>query len=280
VRDEKKTARRTRAGASSCKRSRLPARTKNIARLNTELERRVRERTVQLEAANHELEAFSYSVSHDLRAPLRHIDGFIEILQSNAASQLNAENRKYLRIIAEAARQMGVLIDDLLAFARLSRARLNKRVLGLDSLVRDAMRHLKRETEGRQIEWVVHKLPEVRGDPNLLRQALANLISNAVKYSGGRERARIEIGAKVNSTEIVVFVRDNGVGFDMRHADKLFGVFQRLHRANEFEGTGVGLAIVRRIVHRHSGRTWAQGAVNSGATFYFSLPKDGSYEED
>lgn len=276
ARREKEPAARA---AASCKPGRPQSRTKSIERINAELERRVRERTAQLEAANEELEAFSYSVSHDLRAPLRHIDGFIEILQNNAASQLDTENREYLRTIAEAARQMGMLIDDLLTFARLSRMPVNKRTVGLEILVRDAMRHLKREIDGRQIEWVIHKLPEVHGDPNLLRQALENLISNALKYTRTRDKARIEIGAKINGEKLTVFVRDNGVGFDMRHADKLFGVFQRLHRANEFEGTGVGLAIVRRIVHRHGGRTWAEGTVNTGAVFYFSLPKNGDYEE-
>lgn len=246
-----------------------------MARLNAELEQRVRQRTAQLEAANQELEAFTYSVSHDLRAPLRHIDGFVEILQTNAADQLDTENRQHLQTIAQAARQMGILIDDLLSFSRLSRAKVNLQTVSLVKLIQEAMRHLKRESEGRNVQWVIHNLPDVKADPGLLRQALENLITNALKYTRTRERARIEIGATGKGTETVIFVRDNGVGFDMRHADKLFGVFQRLHRANEFEGTGVGLALVRRIIHRHGGRTWAEGAPNAGATFYFSLPKDG-----
>jgi len=249
-----------------------------MARLNAELEQRVRQRTAQLEAANQELEAFTYSVSHDLRAPLRHIDGFVEILQTTAAHKLDKENRQHLQTIAQAARQMGVLIDDLLSFSRLSRARVSRQKVSLVKLIQEAMRHLKRESEGRNIQWIIHNLPDVLADPGLLRQALENLIANALKYTRTRERARIEIGSTDKGTESIIFIRDNGVGFDMRHADKLFGVFQRLHRANEFEGTGVGLALVRRIIHRHGGRTWAEGAVNSGATFYFSLPKDGEDE--
>jgi PAS domain S-box-containing protein len=251
-----------------------------IARWNSDLEKRVAERTAQLEAANKELESFSYSVSHDLRAPLRHIDGFVEILQGNLSSILDEENREHLKTIADAARQMGRLIDDLLGFSRMSRARMNKKTVSLADLVKDAIRQLKHDADGRDIEWITESLPDVVADPSLLRQVLVNLISNALKYTRTRSRARIELGTSVTEDEIIFFIRDNGVGFDMRYADRLFGVFQRLHRASEFEGTGVGLANVRRIIHRHGGRTWAEGVVNSGATFYFSLPKQKEVSSD
>ena len=226
-----------------------------------------------MEAANNELEAFSYSVSHDLRAPLRHIDGFVDILQTSAASKLDGESQEHLRTIAEAAKQMGKLIDDLLTFSRMSRVRVKKRTVSLARLVEEARSHLQRETAGRDMDWIIGDLPAVQADPDLLRQVMINLVGNALKYTRTRKNARIEMGSTSTDGEIIFFIRDNGVGFDMRYVDKLFGVFQRLHRATEFEGTGVGLANVRRIIHRHGGRTWAEGAVNKGATFYFSLPK-------
>lgn len=246
-----------------------------IRLLNVDLERRVAERTAELEAANKELEAFSYSVSHDLRAPLRHIEGFVEILVSGQAESLNEESRHHLQTISESARQMGRLIDDLLAFSRTARAELKKSKLRLGDLVRATLRDLAGESAKREVEWVVHDLPEVEADPALLRQVMFNLLGNALKYTRNRNPARIEIGSNNSGAEDIVYIRDNGVGFDMKYAHKLFGVFQRLHRASEFEGTGVGLANVRRIIHRHGGRTWAEGAVNQGATFYFSLPKSG-----
>jgi PAS domain S-box-containing protein len=244
-----------------------------IRSLNVDLERRVTERTAELEAANKELEAFSYSVSHDLRAPLRHIEGFIEILQGTKARSLDEESRSYLETIATSAKQMGRLIDDLLTFSRTARAELRKTKIGLGELIQAAIRDLRREVENRQVEWVIAELPEVQADPALLRQVMANLIGNALKYTRKCDQARIEIGAQSQPMEEIIFVRDNGVGFDMRYVHKLFGVFQRLHRAADFEGTGVGLANVRRIIHRHGGRTWAEGELNRGATFYFSLPK-------
>ena len=243
-------------------------------RLSEELEKRVAERTAQLEAANKELEAFSFSVSHDLRAPLRHIEGFVDIFLSSAkAGSLEKESKRCLETIAESARQMGRLIDDLLAFSRTGRAELRKTPLDLTGLVRATVRHLRQDAAGRDIEWVVGHLPEVEADAALLRLVMANLIGNSLKFTRPRPRARIEIGSQSSPTEHIIYVRDNGVGFDTRYAHKLFGVFQRLHRAADFEGTGVGLANVRRIIYRHGGRTWARGEVDRGATLYFSLPK-------
>lgn len=244
-----------------------------IRRLNLDLERRVAERTAELEAANRELEAFSYSVSHDLRAPLRHIEGFVEILCSGRTARLDEESRRHLETITDSARQMGRLIDDLLAFSRTARAELRKTRVDLAALAQGAIRDLQQEAQARNVEWVLTDLPQVEADPALLRQVMLNLIGNALKYTRTRKLARIEIGAKGNNNEEIIFVADNGVGFDIRYVHKLFGVFQRLHRAAEFEGTGVGLANVRRIIHRHGGRTWAEGELDKGATFFFSLPR-------
>ena len=238
--------------------------------LNEELGKR----SSELEAINKELEAFAYSVSHDLRAPIRHISGFTELLQKNAASVLDERSQRYATMILEAAKRMGNLIDDLLAFSRIGRAEAHKTMVSLQQLVQEAQSEVAPETDGRNINWKVGKLPACYGDRSMLRLALINLIANAVKFTRTRPEAEIEIAStNHNSDQIVVFVRDNGVGFDMKYVNKLFGVFQRLHAPEAFEGTGIGLATVQRIVHRHGGRVWAEGLVDGGATFYFSLSK-------
>ena len=242
-----------------------------IQKLNSELEQRVIERTAGLEAANKELEAFSYSVSHDLRAPLRAVDGFSQAVLEDYGPQLPEEGRRYLRTIRREAQRMGMLIDDLLTFSRLSRAPLNKRKVDTGELIRSVLKDLSDQQGGRQIELRTGELPSCAGDPALLKQVWINLLSNAFKYTQKREAAVIEIGCEHTAEGDVYFVRDNGTGFDMRYANRLFGVFQRLHRAEEFEGTGVGLAIVQRVVQRHGGRVWAEAEEGRGATFRFTL---------
>jgi signal transduction histidine kinase len=231
-------------------------------------------RSVELAASNKELEAFAYSISHDLRAPLRHMSGFSELLQKNSAQVLDAKSKRYIGVILESARKMGALIDDLLSFSRIGRAETNKTAVNLGQLVEEALTEVRRDLGDRKIVWKVDKLPAAYGDRAMLRLVLVNLISNAVKFTRTRTPAEIQIGQlPTTDDQVVIFVRDNGVGFDMKYVGKLFGVFQRLHSGEAFEGTGIGLATVQRIAHRHGGRAWGEGAVDQGATFYLSISK-------
>ena len=247
-----------------------------LRKYREQLEELVSKRTVQLEVANKELEAFAYSVSHDLRAPLRHIDGFLDLLKARTTDILDDKSLHYMETIANAARRMGMLIDDLLAFSRMGRKEMAAQRVELGDLLQEVIAEFGAETQAREIEWHIGELPVVSGDRAMLHVVLVNLISNALKFTQKQSKAEISIGSLPGAAEeSVVFVRDNGAGFDMQYASKLFGVFQRLHGVNEFEGTGIGLANVRRIIARHGGRTWAQGEVGQGATFYFSLPHSG-----
>jgi len=264
------------------------AMTQEVEGAHRDLEERIRQRTAKLEeagvllkqrleeldAANRELESFSYSVSHDLRAPLRHITGFAMMLRESATSTLDSEGQRFLTTIVDAATRMGRLIDDLLAFSRVGRTQLARSPVDLNRLIQEAKQEVCADINGRAVSWQVQDLPTVKADPALLRLVFVNLLSNALKYSAKRPQTEIEVGVMPERDDTVVFVRDNGVGFDMQYAHKLFGVFQRLHSNDEFEGTGIGLANVRRIVQRHGGRTWAEGAINRGATFYVSLPNE------
>jgi light-regulated signal transduction histidine kinase (bacteriophytochrome) len=227
----------------------------------------------QLQAANTELDAFSYSVSHDLRAPLRHVLSFVDLLLKGAGPSLSEKSLHQLATISHAAKRMGNLIENLLAFSRLGKSPMQKAEVALDELVRDTLEDFAAEMGERNIVWEIRPLPVVRADCALLRMVLVNLISNALKFTGARPEAKIEIGCHPDAVgETIVFIRDNGAGFDPGYASKLFGVFQRLHSQEQFAGTGIGLANVQRIIHRHGGRVWAEGVVNGGATFYFSIP--------
>ncbi|MFZ2163278.1 MAG: ATP-binding protein [Sideroxyarcus sp.] len=243
-----------------------------IRQLNQELEQRVAHRTAGLKAANNELEAFSYSVSHDLRTPLRAIDGFSHILLEDYADKLDEEGKRLLNMVRENTRRMGQLIDDMLKFSRTGRVEFTFSGIDMERLVRDVFEELQPSVAGSKLQVEIGHLPSARGDRAMLRQVFVNLLTNAIKFSRTREMPEIRIDATMSGEETIYFVKDNGVGFDMRYADKLFGVFQRLHSVNEFEGTGIGLAIVKRIVTRHGGRVWAEGKVGEGATIYFSIP--------
>ncbi|MGZ4732415.1 MAG: sensor histidine kinase [Terriglobales bacterium] len=241
-----------------------------VHRLNAELEEQVNRRTEELQAANQDLEAFTYAVAHDLRAPLRHIHGFSDLLQNDATSTLSAEGRHYVDCIVKGSSRMEKLLEDLLNLSRFGRQAVNRRMFALNELVQEVINELAAETANRQIDWKIGKLPLVYCDPALMKIVFANLLSNAVKFTRPRATATIEVGQTPLKGEAVLFVRDNGAGFDMKYAGKLFGVFQRLHKEKDFEGTGIGLATVLRILQKHGGRIWAEAEPDKGATFYFT----------
>jgi light-regulated signal transduction histidine kinase (bacteriophytochrome) len=238
------------------------------------LESALAQRGAQLEAVTRELEAFSYSVSHDLRAPLRHISGYVQLLVTSTEGKLDDESRRYLEVVAHSSRNMGELIDDLLSFSRIAHSEMREVPVAPRAVAESALAGLDAVTQDRNIEWRISDMPDVCADPSMLRIVYENLIGNAIKFSAPKDPALIEIGAGAEeSGRIVLYVRDNGVGFDMAYGDRLFGIFQRLHRAQDFEGTGIGLATVQRIVARHGGRAWAHAAPGEGATFCFTLAK-------
>ncbi|MCE5250926.1 hypothetical protein LLG96_11960, partial [bacterium] len=251
-----------------------------IIRLNNELEQRVIERTAQLETANKELETFAYSVSHDLRTPLRAIDGFSRILIEDYSGTLDDEGRRLLDVICKNTVRMGQLIDDILSFSRLGRIEMNVSEIDMEQLAGSVVDELQPTVHDRNVELTVEKLPPSQGDKAMIRVVMVNLVNNALKFTRPRTVARIEIGGRTENDENSYFVRDNGVGFDMNYQKKLFGVFQRLHRQDEFEGTGIGLSLVKQVITRHGGRVWAEGKVDEGATIHFTLPRKKEQENE
>ena len=248
-----------------------------VRQLNESLERRVADRTAELAAANRELETFTYSVSHDLRAPLRQIDGFSRILVEHAGPALDSKSQHYLSRIQEGTQHMGRLVDDLLSLAQLGRQDVHTRPTSLGAIVSDALNEVRGDWGDRNIQWAIGGLPTVECDPGLMKIVFTNLLSNAIKYTRQCEVATIEVTSTGSNGRSTILVRDNGVGFNMKYADKLFGVFQRLHRADQFEGSGVGLATVQRIIHKHGGEIWAESEPNQGATFFFTLAQQGDH---
>ena len=236
------------------------------------MEKLVDARTAELQAANKELEAFSYSVSHDLRAPLRHISGYVDLLNRRYIEALPDKAQHYLNNISDSASQMGILIDDLLKFSRTSRQEMHINKVSMNKIIKDCLKSIKPETQHREIDWQIQKLPDVFGDHNLLKIVWINLIENSVKFTQHKKKVKIIIDYKLKDYDHIFYIKDNGAGFDMQFSHKLFGVFQRLHSSQDFEGTGIGLANVQRIILRHGGRVWAEGKINKGATFYFSIP--------
>ncbi len=242
--------------------------------MNAELEQKVSQRTAEVEASNKELEAFSYSVSHDLRAPLRHISGYVNLLNNQFGDGLPEKAGHYLNVTTDATKQMSNLIDDLLQYSRIGSQEIRRLELDMGELVSEVIKMMEEETKERKITWTVTDLPRVVGDPILLKQVWTNLLENAVKYTRDKAEAEIEVSCTREAKQWVFSVRDNGAGFDMRYAQKLFGVFQRLHSSAQYEGTGIGLANVQRIINKHEGRVWAEAQLNKGATFYFTIPND------
>jgi light-regulated signal transduction histidine kinase (bacteriophytochrome) len=254
--------------------SQIESQNAEIMSFNQQLEQKVEVRTSELESANRELESFSYSVSHDLRAPLRKINSFINIFIERFKVPIDAENRLLLDRIVANSNKMGKLIDDLLAFARIGKIELEKKPISMTQIVKNLSDDVGKQESGRNIQFSLHALPQITADPTAITQVWENLISNAVKYTANREVATIEIDSQVTRDEVVYFIKDNGSGFDMKHYEKLFTAFERLHSNSEFEGTGVGLAIVQRILDKHGGRIWAESEKDKGTTFFFSLPKN------